>query len=225
MKPPEQSRWKTAARVVPPTLGLALLVWLFTTVGWPAIRANLAAIGLWFPALVLLYLFAQVAFALSWWETIEPRPRTALLPRVFAVYLAGDTVNYLVPAGIAGEPVKAHLLRDTIGLPTGIASLTVHKHADMLAQWLFVACGLAVALARFDVPRAVAWTAGAGVGLLLLFFAALTWALAKGSFSPIVRKLSGISFLENNRQGVRKWPHLRFSDRVAPSHFRDRDIL
>jgi uncharacterized protein (TIRG00374 family) len=198
MRPPERSRWKTAARIGLPALGLALLIWLFATVGWSAIRANLAAIGLWFPALVLLYFFAQAAFALSWWETIEPRPRAGLLARVFAVYLAGDTVNYLLPAGIAGEPVKAHLLRDRVGLPAGIASLTVHKHADMLGQWLFVACGLGVALYRFEVPPAVAWTAGAGVGLLLLFFVALTWALARGSFSPIVTKLSGISFLEKH---------------------------
>jgi uncharacterized protein (TIRG00374 family) len=198
MTPTKPSRWKTVGKVVPPALGLALLVWLLATVGWPAIRANLAAIGLWFPVLVLLYFFAQAAFALSWWETIEPRPGAGLLPRVFAVYLAGDTVNYLLPAGIAGEPVKAHLLRETVDLPTGIASLTVHKHADMLGQWLFVACGLAVALERFEVPRAVAWTAGAGVGLLLLFFVALTWGLARGSFSPIVTKLSGISFLEKH---------------------------
>lgn len=190
------SRWKTAAQIALPLLGAALLVWILATVGWSAILANLAAIGIWFPALVLLYFFAQAAFALSWWETIEPRPSAALLRRVFAVYLAGDTVNYLVPAGIAGEPVKAHLLRDTVSLPAGVASLTVHKHADMLAQWLFVAAGLTVALMRFDVPRAVAWTAGSGVALLLVFLVALTWALAKGSFSPIVRRLAGISFLE-----------------------------
>ena len=30
--------------------------------------------------------------------------------RLFAVYLAGDSFNYLAPGGVAGEPLKVHLL-------------------------------------------------------------------------------------------------------------------
>ena len=197
------SRWKSLARLALLLAGAALLVWIVVTVGWPAIRANLAAIGAWFPALVLLYAVAQAAFALAWWEVIEPRPPAAFLPQLFAVYLAGDTVNYLVPTSVAGEPLKAHLLRDVIDLPRGIASLTVHKHADMLAQFLFVASGLAVALTLYDIPRAVAWAAAGTVAALGFFFVVLSWALWNGTFSPLLRKLAGISFLE---------------DRLAPYH-------
>lgn len=190
------SRWKSAAQIALAVAGAALLVWILARVGWPAIRANLAAIGLWFPALVLLYLLPQAAFALGWSETIDPRPPATFLPRLFAVYLAGDTVNYLVPANVAGEPLKAHLLRDAIDLPRGVASLTVHKHADMLAQFLFVAGGLSVALSLYDLPRAVAWGAVGGVALLGAFFGVLTWALWKGTFSPILRRLGGFSPLK-----------------------------
>jgi uncharacterized protein (TIRG00374 family) len=169
---------------------------IFSTVGWAAIRANLAAIGIWFPALALLYLAPQVCFALGWWETMEPRPSLSFFPRLFAVYLAGDAVNYLAPANVAGEPLKAHLLREEIELPQSIASLTIHKHADMLAQWLFALAGFLVAVSSYSLPRAAVIAAAIGVaglgGLLVL----LSWALWRGTYSPVVRKLSGIALLE-----------------------------
>jgi uncharacterized protein (TIRG00374 family) len=169
---------------------------IFSTVGWPAIRSNLAAIGAWFPALVVLYLAPQIAFALGWWETIEPRPPFAFFPRLFAVYLAGDTVNYLAPANVAGEPLKAHLLREEFDLPHSIASLTIHKHADMLAQWLFALTGFLVAVSTYTLPRAAILAAAIGVAGLGGLFILLTWALWRGTYSPVLQKLSGIALLE-----------------------------
>jgi hypothetical protein len=96
---------------------------------------------------------------------------------------------------VAGEPLKAHLLRDTTGTGPAIASLTIHKHADMLAQWVFIAAGVAIALGRFSLPigvaiAAVGATAALGVALVLL-----TWALPRGAYSPIVRRLARWKFL------------------------------
>jgi hypothetical protein len=44
---------------------------------------------------VALYGVAQAAFCLGWWFVMEPRPPARFLPRLFAVYLAGDSANYL----------------------------------------------------------------------------------------------------------------------------------
>jgi uncharacterized protein (TIRG00374 family) len=176
--------------------GLVLFAAIFSTVGWQAIRSNLAAIGLWFPALVLLYLAPQIFFALGWWETIEPRPTLRFVPRLFGVYLAGDTVNYLAPANVAGEPLKAHLLREEIEMPQSIASLTIHKHADMLAQWLFALAGFLVAVSTYSLPRAAILAAAIGVAGLGALFILLSWALWRGTYSPVIQKLSGIALLE-----------------------------
>src|SRR5712692_9224358 len=121
--------------------GLVLLAGIFWSVGWPAIAANLAAIGKWFFFLAALYLLAQLAFCMGWWAVIEPALDRSHFGRVFGVYLAGDTVNYLTPGNFGGEPLKARLLEGTLlraprsegqALPMGsaVASLTIHKHAD-----------------------------------------------------------------------------------------------
>lgn len=165
------------------------MAWLVWAVGWPAITANLALVGAWFFLLVAIYFFAQLAFVIGWWFVIEPRPALAGFRELFAVYLAGDSVNYL-GANVAGEPVKAHLLGATTGLGRGIASITIHKHADLLSQWMFATLGVILCLWRFRLPRPAQWAALAGVaglgGLLLLF----GWALRRGTYSPILRRLS-----------------------------------
>ena len=87
---------------------------------------------------------------------IEPLPPLSRFPRLFGVYLAGDTVNYLSPGGVAGEPLKARLSRELLPAGSGLASLTIYKHADMVAQWLFVLAGVAarsLALPSHSPPR------------------------------------------------------------------------
>ena len=182
-------------RIVLLLLGLAVLAVVFRSVGWPAIASNLARIGPWFLALVALYGAAQLAFTLGWGVLFDPAGPRPTLPRLFAIYLAGDSFNYLAPGGVAGEPLKARMLRGTTGTGEAVASLTIHKHADLLAQWIFVSLGVAVALARFPMPlaaRLLAVAGAAGLGALLLL---LTWGLRRGTYSPVLRGLARWKFL------------------------------
>jgi len=170
--------------------GLILFVAVLYSVGWSAIARNLALVGPWFAALVALYAVAQIGFALGWWTVFEPRPPLSRFPRLFAVYLAGDAANALAPGNVAGEPLKVHLLKSETGGSAALASVTIHKHSDMLAQWIFMAAGVAVAIAAFPMPRAariaaVAATAGFGAVLALL-----TFALPRRTYSPLVARLA-----------------------------------
>jgi len=177
-------------------VALFLLAYLFHSVGWSAIAANVARVGPWFPLLVAIYALAQAAFALGWWLVLDPGlPRPSFL-RLTGIYLAGDTANVVLPGNVAGEPLKAHLLRDTAGTGPAIASLTIHKHADMLAQWVFIAAGVAIALRRFSLPIAVSIAAVGATVALGVALVLLTWALPRGAYSPIVRRLARWKFLE-----------------------------
>ena len=182
-------------RVVLVLVGLAVFVLLFRAVGWPTVAANLARIGGWFAALVALYTIAQAAFAIGWLAVIEPGPRRPGFGKLFAVYLAGDSFNYLAPGGVAGEPLKAQMLRPISGGRAAVASLTIHKHADLAAQWVFVAIGVGIALWRFPMPFAARLLALAGVlglgGLLLL----MSWMIWRGSYSPLLTRLARWKFL------------------------------
>ena len=190
---PKRVHESLAFRIAIVGVALVLLAYLFHSVGWSEIAANVARVGPWFPLLVAIYALAQAAFAFGWWLVLDP-PRPSFL-RLTGIYLAGDTANVVLPGNVAGEPLKAHLLRDTSGIGPAIASLTIHKHADMLAQWVFVAAGVGIALRRFSLPIAVSIAAVGATVALGVALALLTWALPRGAYSPIVRRLAGWKFL------------------------------
>ncbi len=193
-----ESRSSRARRFVRPLLfvaGLALLFAVFRSVGWRAIAANVSRAGPWFLFLVAIYAVAQVAFTLGWRAVLDPVPPLSRFPRLFGVYLSGDAANSLAPGNVAGEPLKVHLLREGAGGAAALASVTVHKHADLVAQWIFVAIGVGVALTRFSLPlaaRVVALATTAGLGALVVW---MTRALRRGTYSPVLTRLARIPTL------------------------------
>jgi uncharacterized protein (TIRG00374 family) len=183
-------------RLVLLAAGALLVLLLLRAVGWRAIAENLTRIDMGrFVFLILLYTVSQVAFAFGWALLVDPPLPAARFPRLFLLYLAGDAANSLAPGGVAGEPIKTRLLGKMTGTGTALASLTLHKHADMLAQWLFVATGVGYAVLRFPMPLAARLAAiggAAGLGVLLLV---LTWALRRGTYGPALRRLARWKFL------------------------------
>ena len=187
---PARPAGRSALRLVLAAAGVALLVWLFRTVGWSAIQANLRAIGALFFLIIALYSLAQFAFFLGWWTVMNPRPSASKLPGLFGVYLAGDAANYLAPGGVAGEPLKVRFLSDSLGAGPALASVTLHKQVDLIAQVLFVLAGIGVALARF--PMSASARAGALFGVVLLgaMLGGFSWALRRGTYGGAVAWLS-----------------------------------
>jgi uncharacterized protein (TIRG00374 family) len=170
--------------------GLIGIVWLCGRIGWPAIRANIALIGKWFFVMVVLFLFAQMAFMAGWWVLIGSRTRRIGYWRMFGVYLAGDSINYFVPpANLTGEPVKAHLLSRSVGFSRSVTSIMVHKHAEIVAQVVFLSLGLSIAVAQFALPmglRVVALGLAGGMGALVV---AAFWVLKREAFGTLLRGL------------------------------------
>ena len=76
-----------------------------------AAAAALVAAAVVVVLLVGIYFFAKAAFLLGWWLVIDPLLPPSALPRLLGIYLAGYTVNYVAPGGVAGEPLKAQVQR------------------------------------------------------------------------------------------------------------------
>lgn len=163
--------------------------------GWPAVEANLASIGWKFFGLTALYLLAEIAFALGWRAVMDPQPPLSSVPDLLRIYLAGNALNDLTPGSVAGEPVRASMLRDRMETSSAIASVTIFKHAHLLSQTLFVAVGLGVAVVYFDLSTAVRWAALGSLVVLCGLLVLMTWGLQKGSFEPILSALSRFKFL------------------------------
>jgi glycosyltransferase 2 family protein len=178
------------ARIVLFVAGVGLAAVLVWKTGWPAIQANLASIGWWFVGLVALYLVAEIAFVLGWRSVMEPRPPLRSLPELLRIYLVGNTLNYLAPGSVAGEPVRVSMLRHRMETPAAIASVAIFKHAHLLSQAFFVATGLGVAVTYFELPNGVRWAALASLGILCGLLLLMTWGLQKGTFGPILTFLS-----------------------------------
>src|SRR5262245_157337 len=171
--------------------GVGVIGWILWTVGLATVGTNLSVIGGWVLAFIALYLFAQLAFMVGWWVVMDRDARACGFLRLFGIYLAGDTVNYLVPSGnLGGEPVKAYLLKDTLGFGQALTSIVIHKHAELIAQWILLVGGLAVCLVYFELPSVVTLANTVIVGGLGVSLFIMTWALRKGTLSPILRRLS-----------------------------------
>jgi uncharacterized protein (TIRG00374 family) len=213
------------ARAVLFIAGVALALVLVWRTGWPAIQANLASIGWWFFGLVALYLLVEIAFVLGWRSVMEPRPPLSSLPELLRIYLVGNTLNYLAPGSVAGEPVRVSMLRHRMETPSAIASVAIFKHAHMTSQAFFVATGLAVAVVFFDLPRGVRWAALGSLGILCGLLVLVTWGLQKGSFAPILSFLSRFKplamRLAHHRAGAYHLDELirRFYARSRPHFF------
>lgn len=126
-------------------------------------------------------------------SVLEPRPSWLRFPRLYGVYLMGEAANYVVPVG--GEAAKAHLLRDLGGGAAAAAAVAIHKQADLAAHCAYAVVGVGAAIFWFHLPAIIVAAAVAGTGLLLLAFLAMTWALGRGAFSPVVRRLTRWKFL------------------------------
>ena len=197
--------------------GLALLAAILGRVGWAPVAANLARVGPWFPALVLLYACAQLAFAAGWWVLTGPRPRPVSFGRLFSAYLGGDSINYFTSVG--GEPVKADLLREELGFSHGLATVAVHRHADVFAQWIFLTLGIGASLAHFDLPTVARVAALASLLVLGAMVLAMTVGLRRGAFAPILAGLSRVRIL---RPLARFEPAARRLDERIGTFYRER---
>lgn len=200
--------------------GLAALGGILAAVGWSSVAANLGRIGGWFFGLVALYGLAQAAFALGWWVLTGPDPRPVSFGELFAAYLGGDSINYFT--SVAGEPIKAQLLKDKLGFSHGLATVTVHRHADVVAQWLFLSAGVGVALWRFELPAAARGAVIASLIVLGVLVLAMTWGLRRGSFAPMIAWLGRFRLLAK-RMGRLKEEAARLDERIG-EYYRDRSV-
>jgi uncharacterized protein (TIRG00374 family) len=200
--------------------GLAVLGAILVAVGWSSVATNLGLIGGWFFGLVALYAAAQAAFAMGWWVLTGPPPRPLSFGALFSAYLAGDSINYFT--SVAGEPIKAQLLRKQLGFSHGLATVTVHRHADVLAQWIFLAAGVGVALWRFDLPTVARAAVIASLLVLGVLVFAMTWGLRRGAFRPMIAWLGRFRILAR-RMGRLEDEAARLDARIG-EFYRDKSV-
>jgi uncharacterized protein (TIRG00374 family) len=181
-------RSRRVLRIALFVLGIGVLAAILALTGWPAVAANLSAIGWWFPVLVVAYGLAELAFTYGWQVIIGRRPDGPVqFSDTFAAYMASSFVNYFTAVG--GEPVRANLLANKIGYPRALATATVHRHAEMTSQFVFLLLGGGASLMHFELPGFLRIAALAGLGLFGAVILWMTVALRHGLFVSALDRL------------------------------------
>lgn len=172
---PGSSAKRRAANVLFLAVGVLLLGALVHYVGVDEVVTLLASLE-WGGVLVFVpYAVLASVDVLGWQRVLTPPARRMIsFTRLYAIRLAGEAVNILTPtAGLAGEPLKAYLLRQG-GIETGagVASVVIAKGALIIAQILFTLLGVALLLDVMDIFRdsalALVGAAVVGVGVAVL---------------------------------------------------------
>jgi len=133
--------------------GCAFLAVLLARMGVEPVERAFRLAGIGLPLVLLPQAAVAAAATLSWRAAIDRGRRGAVpFPRLAAAWLAGDALNYAVPAGtLGGEPTKARLISPAVGTEAAVASVAVARLTEILALLAFGILGalaLAPALGR-----------------------------------------------------------------------------
>jgi uncharacterized protein (TIRG00374 family) len=174
-------------------LGLAVFAGLLYWIRATTVMEHLSRVGPWIVPVVLGYGLVQLCFVLAWRVLLDKEAGSVGLWKLFRVYLAGDAVNYVVVSGnLAGEPLKAHLIRDRLPMVKGLSSVTINKLSEAASMIAFQALGIALGFAYHLMTPEMAWGSLAVFAAMTTGIALFFWRQKKGLFGWLFLGLSKI---------------------------------
>jgi hypothetical protein len=152
-------------------VALALLVWKLDI---RAVLGIVSRVGWGMLFLLALGIVPPLLNAAGWRLSFEGDAGRAYTFRtLWALWLAMDGVNYLVPTGsVAGEVARATLLGGSPPFEVRAASVLVSRLGQTVAQLAIVLVGLVALVAPLPVLTSYRWITAAATGLLALLVAA-----------------------------------------------------
>ena len=129
-------------------IGLVALVGMVFHIGLEPILQTASQLGPLPLGVILLPMIVVYGLeAWGWRLTLRGAAQRVGFLRLFAIRMAGETVNVTTPAAyVGGEPLKAYLLkRYGVSIVKGLASVITAKTTMTLAQVLFILVGFGLA--------------------------------------------------------------------------------
>lgn len=159
-------------------VGLVALIGMILHIGPGAIFQATSQLGLGELIVILVPMIVVYGLeAFGWRLTLGQWANRVGFLRLFAIRMAGETVNVTTPtAYVGGEPLKAYLLRQhQVPMVEGLASVVTAKTTMTLAQIVFILIGLGLAFliigdfGQHGMAMAVSvGVLGFGVGMFVL---------------------------------------------------------
>ncbi len=167
--------------------GLTALSAIIWHIGPASILSTASHLG---PVAIGVILFPMILVygleAVGWRMTLGSHAQSVGFARLFAIRMAGETVNVTTPtAYVGGEPLKAYLLKP-YGVPfvEGLASVVTAKTTMTIAQVLFILVGIGLSFWILGPSEHYVMASLISVGLLtfgvIMFVAVQRYGLAMG---------------------------------------------
>jgi glycosyltransferase 2 family protein len=173
-----------------------LLVWLLRSIPFNEIRAVLVTISpLGLTGLIAFNGFAMVFFSSRWWLALRAQGHRLSYWSIFRYRMAAFAISYFTPGTqFGGEPLQVYTVssRHTVPSAAAVASVTLDKLFELLANFTFLVVGILVILRKqlFVSLSPGAGTMGAaGLLVLPLAYLILLWC----GHSPFSRLISRAS--------------------------------
>jgi hypothetical protein len=145
----------TAVTVVASAVGVALLVWQMRQVGLAPIRADLAAVGYGFLAILFLSLLRFIVRSAAWTTLIGER---VPLSSALAATIGGDALGNITPLSLlVSEPAKAMYLGGRVSTAQALAALTAENFFYSVSVAIYIVLGTAALLLAFPLDPGVRW--------------------------------------------------------------------
>ncbi len=190
--------------------GLGLLAFMIHRIGLANIADELQKLGLNIGIILIPYFLVYLFDALGWRLTLGERGGSIGFGRIFMCRMAGEAVNYITPSAyLAGEPVKAYLIRrHGVALLDGLASVVTAKTVMVIAQVLFILLGIGLALLSQPDDDGILIASGLILAIVSLSAAFLVFVQHRGMFSGLLRLLEILSlptgFLKRREESIRE---------------------
>lgn len=169
-------------------LGVALLVLLVWKIGPRALWRDLSFLGWGLIPFILIEGMVNVFHTLGWRYCLPEPHRSLPFARLFAIRLAGVSINYFTPtATLGGEVVKGTLLFLDHRGPEAATGVIIGKLSYSLAQLLFVVLGSIVVLSRIHLPAGASTALFAGSVLLGCGIVGFLIVQRRGKLGTILR--------------------------------------
>ena len=140
---PDRSRITRSFLPITPLLGIALLVYLLTTVKFSALAGNAKAIGWGMLVVLALGGFSHVIKTWAWRLTMLGEARNVSFGRTMGLRLISEAIGQLGVIGmVGGEATRVSLLGSGVSVAGAISSVTLDRGLFILAGALVTIAGI-----------------------------------------------------------------------------------
>ena len=139
---------------------------------------NLRKAGVWFPAVILLWVFIYYLNAWSWYVIIRDG-KHAKVPfwKVYKLTVSGFALNYATPVGLmGGEPYRIMELTPYVGASKATSSVILYVMMHIFSHFCFWLSSVLLYLCLYPVG----WVMGTILGTITVFCLLVAMLFVKG---------------------------------------------